>query len=153
MAQSAGDRRRAQRALARKQREIRAGRSKPTVFEPYRLARARQRGMHIIAQDGISIDTGQVTKGMTKAERSRNGKYLNDVRKMVRFATENPDYIKTPEGAKEFNKLVRKVESYEGKQTGGDNSREYASDPQVIIESYLADPESFHFEDAYEDAA
>lgn len=153
MAQSRQERQRAQRALARQQREIRAGRAKPKVFEPFRLARARQRGMHVIAQDGRAIDTGQVTRGMTKAQRSRNGRHLNDVRKLVKFASDNPDYASTAEGQREFDRLVRKVESYDGKQTGGDNSREYASDPRALIKSYLADPDAFHFEDAYEDKA
>lgn len=101
--------------------------------------------MHVIGQDGPTL-----VKGMTKAERSRNARHANAVKKLLTF---DPSKLDTAEGQRAYEKLVRKVESFEGKYSGGDNSVEYAYDPDALIEEYLADPESFQFEDIYEDVA
>src|ERR1700758_4253407 len=105
MAQSRADRVRAQRALARQQRAIRAGRIKPTpLYEPYRLALARQRTMRVIAQDGYGVDPETYVKGMTKAERSRNAKHANAVKNLLRLS-QDPEYLNSPEGQRKYNKL------------------------------------------------
>ena len=102
--------------------------------------------MRVIAQIGAGVEVVDVS-GMNARERSRNAKHLNAVKKLVEFESKGTG------SQREYEKLIRQIERYEGKQTGGETSVEFANDPQAIIHAYLSDPESFSFEDAYVERA